>query len=141
MKITLEFEEQDLRKMITDHFTSEGFNVKNLDEICNMFGVAFPQGIKVEADIVPLPVNNSVATTSVSRLVDADETYDDGIRPQVQEKDDDTLSFSDLMDPTPRIGRTEATRKKGRATVTGEDSVVDGIDKLVRLSRNLEKQT
>ena len=150
MKITLEFEEADLRQMITDHFTKEGFNVKNLDDICRQFLHAYPIGLKIEAEIAPVPT-----ITAAPALVfppgyrsavptEAVVTYNDEDAEEDVPKDPDgvSLTLNDLMDPTPRMGRTEATRAKPAVrAVSTDDEAVSSIEKIVRQSRNMEKRT
>lgn len=54
MKIQLQFEPPDLSEMITQYFEARGFRVKNLEEICSKFDVAFPQGLVVDAEVAPV---------------------------------------------------------------------------------------
>lgn len=145
MKITLEFEEADLRQMIVDHFTREGFNVKNLDDICRQFLNAYPTGLKVEADILPQPVQAPVATSEYREVVptEAVVTYtEDPDAYEPKDSDGGPLTLNDLMDPTPRLGRTEVTRTKPavRAVASEDEAAVSSIEKIVRQSRTLEKR-
>lgn len=147
MKITLEFEETDLRQMIVDHFTKEGFNVKNLDEICQQFLLAYPSGLKVEADILPPQVTAVAPPSDYKPIVTTDDvvTYNDEDADADVLKDPGgvSLTLNDLMDPTPRMGRTEVTRAKPavRAVTSDDEAAVSSIEKIVRQSRNLEKRT
>lgn len=147
MKITLEFEEADLRQMITDHFTKEGFNVKNLDDICRQFLNAYPTGLKVEADILPQPAPAPVQTLGYVEAVPTDDvvtyTDEDAEEDVSREPEGVSLTLNDLMDPTPRMGRTEVTRAKPaiRAVASEDEAAVSSIEKIVRQSRHLEKRT
>ena len=135
MKITLEFEDDDLRNMIANHFTNEGFLVKNLDEICSAFGVAFPQGLRVEAEVAPVPATTKryVGKRGVA-LEDAEEHDNDYVADP--EFGSAPLTMGDLMDPTPRRGRLEAARKSVKP-----DKAITGIERLIKESRALEQET
>lgn len=102
MKVTLEFEENDLREMLTSYFRGNGFAVKNLDEVCVKFKDAYPEGLKVQAEIMAMdpPVPQASAVSSPIPAVadaDAEEDIDD-----VSEAAEPMLSLNDLTDPSPR---------------------------------------
>lgn len=107
MRLQLEFENADLREMITDYFKASGFVVKNLDQLCEFFHKAFPDGIKVQAETIAYkhaqdpdgrPVKPAVGTHSAVPELPAKED-------PTLEKNDGTpnviMSASDLFDPTP----------------------------------------
>jgi hypothetical protein len=56
VKIQLELETDDLHRMITEYFNKSGFEVKNIDDICAIFSAAFPDGLKIDAGLLPPPV-------------------------------------------------------------------------------------
>lgn len=136
MKILLEFEEPDLRDMIQSHFEKNGFSVRNLDEICAQFNAAFPEGLKVYADMLPIEAVTPVRTTHRAESTDADED-DVPYVPPVDENP--RLALSDLMDPTPRPvhGRMELTRDS--KTADKDESIDLDIKRLVNQSRRLEQ--
>lgn len=129
MKITLEFEYSDLRNMVENHFTNEGFIVKNLDDICNAFGAAFPGGLRVEADIAPAPV---VPARKPSRFAAAE---DDAAPPTMGAGEDGPLTLDNLRDPTPRKVRMDTAWKN-----PSPSAAVTGIERLIKESRALEKE-
>ena len=113
MKLTVEFEEDDLRDMFTKFFKEAGFEVLSLDDICEQFGRKFPDGIKVlvEPGEVPVeaPVNtlkeksspekhSETVTSLVSLGDDEDDTFDEG--PEREPVAPTAMSMTDLMDPT-----------------------------------------
>lgn len=143
MKITLEFEESDLRQMISNHFKEAGFTVNNLDEICVSFTAAFPQGLKVDAGILPATEWNDKGTDT-GRISSAEPNFSNTPKsaddepeqlPEPEDDDNKILTISDIMDPTPRRGRIEVVRKAPGAE---EDADTGSIEKLVRQSKNLE---
>lgn len=97
MKLQLEFEEDDLREMITQYFAGNGFQVKNLDQLCTLFSKAFPDGIKVQAETVPIPKTMSVQNI-VSEVVPHDIQYVEG---SLKEQGNPVFTASDLFDPEP----------------------------------------
>jgi hypothetical protein len=103
MKVTLEFEESDLREMLTSYFRGNGFAVKNLDEVCAKFKDAYIDGLKVQAEIMvmdpPIPQLSTVAPPQ--NLVE-DAVDDAGEPDDVAEAAEPMLSLNDLTDPSPR---------------------------------------
>jgi hypothetical protein len=102
VKVTLEFEENDLREMLTSYFRGNGFAVKNLDEVCDKFKYAYADGLKVQAEIMTVdpPVRQPTAA-SVLRGVE-DEVADTAEGDEVIEAAEPMLSLNDLTDPSPR---------------------------------------
>jgi DNA-binding transcriptional MerR regulator len=128
MKIQLEFEDEDLRKMIIDYFEREGFEVKNIDELCELFKGAFPDGIKVHANILPDKPAETPRHSARAQPVEDDEDE------PVATDDNPPLGFTQLLDPTPsrRTGRMEAVINRD---VDGSD-----IQDVIRRSRELEQR-
>jgi hypothetical protein len=102
MKLQLEFEDNDLREMIEQYFSSNGFKVKNLDDLCNKFKVAFPTGIKVQAETT---ATNGATVTSSDSFQDVEEIVQedpvDLSKPRTIGITNVPMSKEDLMDPTP----------------------------------------
>lgn len=101
MKVTLEFEENDLREMLTSYFKGNGFAVKNLDEVCAKFKDAYADGLKVHAEIMamdPPTTVQPVATGTHLHITDDDSADDDTTSEAVEPM----LSLNDLTDPSPR---------------------------------------
>jgi hypothetical protein len=149
VKLTLEFEENDLRKMIVDHFVREGFLVKNLNTVCQQFLQAFPDGLRIEADIAPMSeqVEESVSEDSVATPIDRHVVYtsdadaDAVAIDEVPVDSTEPLTLTDLMDPTPRMRRSETSRpSKPVRILSSVDDVGVGIESIVRQSRNMEKR-
>jgi len=142
MKVRLDFEREDLEKMITTYFEKEGFKVKNLDELIEQFGTAFPEGLSVQAEIAEKPQPTprlifpgaqsavNVVTSAVGTMLPqetgltvADETveaYAD------LEEDDKPLSMTDLLDPT--------NHRRGDAEESAQ------VLKIVQQSKQLERE-
>ena len=108
MKLRLEFEDSDFREMIQEYFDRNGFAVKNLDQLCELFKKAFPDGIKVDAETKP-PIHipsfstsdHASASTVTAVPVDA-ETVEPEAPEKTNGKDETFIaSASDLFDPTP----------------------------------------
>lgn len=147
MKVRLEFEREDLEKMLTTYFEKEGFRVKNLEELIDKFGEAFPEGIAVQAEIIdtpPAPVVHIAppgldwggqfvgATTAVGTpipmvITNSPETpVVEEESPVYRDLEEEPLSMTDLLDPT-----------KHRAGDLDENAQVLS---LVEKSKQLERQ-
>lgn len=125
MKVTLEFERDELEKMIENHFANAGFVVKNMVQILEQFTSAFPEGLKVQADVAQQPTTPYVESQSVTNTVATDTPV---TAPQV------LLTMSQLIDPEPSLGRSETVR---------EHPVSDGdsdFAALIKRSKQLEQQ-
>jgi len=107
MKLQLEFEDSDLREMVQGYFARNGFAVKNLDQLCELFHKAFPDGISVQAETLAQKQVNYPDGTTV-----APATGEHAATPLLPEeeyppptKTDDrpqtVMTASDLFDPTP----------------------------------------
>ena len=116
MKVTLEFEDNDLREMLTSYFRGNGFAVKNLEEVCAKFTTAYPEGLKVQAEIVPMePV---IETSGYRQHIAPDEDPIDNDS-EVQETlatSEPMLSLNDLTDPEPRGRVVSITNTKNEFT-------------------------
>lgn len=98
MKVTLEFEESDLREMLTSYFRGNGFAVKNLDEVCAKFKGAYVDGLKVQAEIMTTePTNIQAVTPTDVPVEDVDVDTD-----TASDSHEPMLSLNDLTDPSPR---------------------------------------
>jgi len=103
MKVTLEFEENDLREMLTSYFRGNGFAVKNLDEVCAQFKDAYVDGLKVQAEIVAMdPPVPPLSTAPPPRSSVEDAVDDTNETDEVTEAAEPMLSLNDLTDPSPR---------------------------------------
>lgn len=106
MKVTLEFEESDLKEMLTGYFLGNGFLIKNLDEVCAHFSNAYPEGLKVQAEITaPEPVQSRVPSVESVEPRDSDSN-------DVTDTAEPTLSLNDLTDPEPRGKAVRASNTK-----------------------------
>jgi len=105
MKLQLEFEDDDLREMIEDYFGRNGFKVKNLDQLCELFLKAYPDGIKVQAETTgpqeattaaapDAPSTEPPPSTELPEEEDSNPKKSNGA-PQV------VMTATDLFDPTP----------------------------------------
>ncbi len=143
MKLTIELEEEDVKKMLFEHFAQSGFSVRNLDELCAKFLSAYPDGLRIQADPIDLPpVEAAPVPVYPSKQEPVDDEDDDAplTIPSVPEyekppyEDDDAnpvLTMSELFDTEPR-----ATRQEARVTPS-EDAL--SITKLVRQSNALKE--
>jgi hypothetical protein len=52
MKLTLTFETNDVREMLEQHFERNRFRVRNLEELVMQFVNAYPDGIRVDVDVI-----------------------------------------------------------------------------------------
>jgi len=102
MKVTLEFEENDLREMLTSYFRGNGFAVKNLDEVCAKFKDAYVDGLKVQAEIMAMDPPVSQPSTVPPRSTVEDAVDDTDEADEVTEAAEPMLSLNDLTDPSPR---------------------------------------
>lgn len=114
MKLRMEFEDDDLREMIDGYFRQSGFQVKNLDQLCDLFRKAFPEGIEVQVATLPVTVPaepvepverrpRSPEKEFESSPEDEDEEYvdiDEG-KGNGAAEGNPRMSASDLFDPTP----------------------------------------
>lgn len=98
MKLQLEFEEDDLREMITQYFAGNGFHVKNLDQLCALFSKAFPDGIKVQAETVPMVTPLSTFNNPITNEVVLTDKVTSTL---VVETGNPVFTASDLFDPEP----------------------------------------
>lgn len=108
MKLRMEFEESDVRDMIESYFERNGFKVKNIDSLCMQFLEAYPDGIQV--DVQTLPIDNEPIENVVE---DKEEMMVKESPPSVETEEEDQevtkssgntrLSMSDIMDPTPGV--------------------------------------
>lgn len=55
MKIHLKFEKSDLEEMLTEYFSSRGFDLLNLPEVVEQFDKAWETGLEVAATTRPVP--------------------------------------------------------------------------------------
>lgn len=130
MKVSLEFEESDLKEMLTSYFRGNGFAVKNLEEVCLQFLKAYPDGLQVQAEIIPM--EPAVAPPAEHRQlnVDAQQAYederDDTDADEVMSTDS-VLTLNDLMDPQPRKGRIVSVVN------TSKDEFADLLNKSKRI--------
>jgi len=100
MKLQLEFEESDLREMIQGYFRSNGFRVKNLDQLCQLFQKAFPDGIKVQAETAADGVTSEIPEVATERAAVALVTPPPNGR-DTSKGANVAMSATDLFDPTP----------------------------------------
>jgi hypothetical protein len=107
MKLSMEFEEEDLRDMIEGYFQKSGFLVQNLDQLLHLFSKAYPDGIQVQVETtnVSPPSEEWTPKTEPQGVVKVQEseTFKD---PEIQRPKDNgytnkPMSASDLFDPTP----------------------------------------
>jgi hypothetical protein len=104
MKLQLEFEDADLREMIETYFKSNGFKVKNLDQLCAFFHKAFPDGIKVQAETLPPSVELKEAQVEAPSRKEKEVAIIDPANTEVTKSKEVTnlpMSATDLFDPTP----------------------------------------
>jgi hypothetical protein len=130
MKVSLEFEESDLKEMLTSYFRGNGFAVKNLDEVCMQFLKAYPDGLQVQAEIIPMEATAAPAAEPRSHHVDAQPEYED--ERDATDADevmstDSVLTLNDLMDPEPRKGRLVSVVN------TSKDEFTDLLNKSKRI--------
>jgi hypothetical protein len=102
VKIHLILEPSDVKDMLNQYFNAQGFEVKNLAELCGAFEAVFPQGIDVEAvpaaaPIAPEPPPQD-RTEEPVRVEPPAPTPDTPL--SVKSKNNPRLGLSDLMDPT-----------------------------------------
>ncbi len=140
MKVQLEFEKTDLEEMLTLYFERSGFSIKNLDELCEQFASAFPDGIKVQAEILSNyepPAREDPSPTyldagefdgdSSEEVEDTEKSANaDPVSEVVEIVEETRLGHGDLMDPTRPIPGNET---KDMAEIMG----------LVRQSKALER--
>lgn len=129
MKLTVEFEEDDLREMFTKFFKEAGFDVLSLDDICNQFKNSFPEGLKVivepgAAEEVPINLKREdpekvIPKESPSLLSLGDEDVGLEREPVVAPT---AMSMTDLMDPT----------------ISAGDGNISAINKLVTQSTEIK---
>ena len=93
MKLTMEFEDADLRDMIDSYFESRGFKVENADELVEKFAGIFPQGIKVKVQVI------DIVETTVSTVPPPSPPPSASPKPATTKR----LSMADLMDPSVSI--------------------------------------
>lgn len=97
MKIKLEFERDDFRKMIQQYFQTTGWEVLNLDDIVDQFDTAFPGGIIVRAEI-----SAGAAVPSPEPAVPASDTADTEVAEEPEEP-------SEQVDGNPRLQYSQLT--------------------------------
>ena len=129
MKITIEFEDADLREMLTEHMLKGGFSVLNMDALCEAFAQAFPEGLRVHAGVAEMP---APVEAPPSPVLDSGPELPLNTMHTPESEEEGPLSFDDLMDPTPRLGRTEL--RVARNTDTGDD-----IRNIIRKSNAIER--
>ena len=123
MKIQLEFEDEDLKNMILQYFEREGFIIKNIEELCSKFKEAFPDGLKVYAELAPQ--NNSSSLPPLPEEAKDWPTYEEAAKETLNDEEP-ILKFDEIMSEEPSIGRRELNKD------------VADIGALVRKSRSLE---
>jgi hypothetical protein len=107
MKLSMEFEEEDLRDMIEGYFQKSGFLVQNLDQLLHLFSKAYPDGIQVQVETTEVPKTTPrVALMDKSQVVDFTPEVTELKDPEIQRPKDNgytnkPMSASDLFDPTP----------------------------------------
>lgn len=105
MKLRMEFEEGDVRSMVSSYFEKNGFKVKNLEELCEMFSSAFPEGISVDVETVEVPVIAVKEETPIrAEAIEEDEAAPEPVKtkktPSKKVTANPRLSASDIMDPS-----------------------------------------
>lgn len=98
MKLRLEFEDSDLREMIHDYFDRNGFAVKNLDQLCELFKKAFPDGIRVDAETRDSRPAKPAAAPS---LPEEHTEMEDSVPEKNNGTSNVAMTATDLFDPTP----------------------------------------
>lgn len=101
MKLQMEFESSDLRDMVKTYFSKSGFHVKNLNDICDKFNNAYPQGIVVNVEVTNGEVPEIEQETKIEDNLDTKEMPEVEISDTASENV--ALSAADLLDPTPGI--------------------------------------
>ena len=108
MKIHLILEPHDVKDMLEQYFSAQGFEVKNLVELCEAFKATYPEGIDVEATPVAVPATPARAKDS---FIERDGSDDGGVGDSMpapaapstvlapKQKGNPRLGLSDLMDP------------------------------------------
>ena len=129
MKVSLEFEESDLKEMLTSYFRGNGFAVKNLDEVGLQFHTAYPDGLQVQAEIIHMEAPVAPAAEPRPLNVDAQEYEDERDATDAEEvmSTDSVLTLNDLMDPEPRKGRLVSVVN------TSKDEFTDLLNKSKRI--------
>lgn len=100
MKIHLVLEPHDVKDMLTQYFNTQGFDVKNLAQLCEAFEAVFPQGIDVEASPCATVVQAPVAAAAVEHIITSKDAVDTTAEVPSTNKRNPRLGLSDLMDPT-----------------------------------------
>jgi hypothetical protein len=105
MKLRLEFEDSDLREMIQEYFDRNGFAVKNLDQLCELFKKAFPDGIKVDAETRgPREATAAAEVDAPTAVTPPVEELSEAEDPNPHKSNGSAnvaMSATDLFDPTP----------------------------------------
>jgi hypothetical protein len=101
MKIQLQFENNDLEEMLTEFFRARGFEIKNLPELQEQFGLAFPGGLKVEAQTAEPPPAPAVKLSSTLAVTasEAPEAIAPVVSITARKEGNPRMTAADLFDP------------------------------------------
>jgi len=110
MKLTVSFDEHDVHKMLEDFFDKAGFRMTSAEDVVTQFITAFPGGLQVSVEPVPvIDVRSTETTSSTTHAVHAEvipgEVFPTDDDDSVVEEDPHpvvpkAMSFTDLMDPS-----------------------------------------
>lgn len=126
MKLKVEFEIDDLQLMFNQFFTDAGFEVADLDQLCEQFASAFPDGIKVDVHpLVPSADTSELDSAGVDGEVSHFEPPEDFV-----EEDEPTSLVS--VDKGKKVTHTDLADP----TYSGE---ISAINRLVTQSKNIEE--
>jgi hypothetical protein len=52
MRMRVDFNKQDVKRMLTEYFSRRSLKVQNLDKVCEDFAAAYKNGLSVDVDTI-----------------------------------------------------------------------------------------